>query len=74
MPKLRSVTTYKTAIKVLGGTAEAARALKTTPPQICKWRERHGAFPADQFYVVQKALELRGYRAEPKAFTFVTAR
>jgi len=69
--RLRSVRSYQGAVKILGGTAEAARALKTTQQQICKWRTRHGAFPAEQFYVVQKALNRRGFRAEAQAFTFV---
>jgi len=72
--QLRPVRTYKSAIKVLGGTAEAARALKTTPTQICQWRTRKGAFPADLFFVVQGELKRRGYKAEPQAFTFVLAR
>jgi DNA-binding transcriptional regulator YdaS (Cro superfamily) len=69
--QLRAVKSYQRVISLLGGTAEAARALKTSPTQICQWRTRKNAFPAEQFYVVQKALRRRGYRAEPQAFTFL---
>jgi hypothetical protein len=67
---LPAVKTFKAAIKVLGGTAAAARALKTRDTQICHWRVRKNAFPADLYFQVQAALEQRGYRAEATAFTF----
>jgi len=67
---LRPVTTYKQAIKALGGTAKAARALNRPPTQICKWRTRHGAFPSDLYFVVQAALERTGHKADPRVFTF----
>ena len=57
---LPAVKTFKAAIKVLGGTAAAARALKTRDTQICHWRVRKNAFPADLYFVVQAALEQRG--------------
>jgi len=68
--KLRPVRTYQSAIKILGGTAEAARALKTSQTQICQWRTRHGAFPAAHYLRVQNALAVRGYEASTAVFTF----
>ena len=71
---LPAVKTFKSAIKVLGGTAAAARALKTRDTQICHWRVRKNAFPADLYFVVQTALKQRGYRATRTAFDFVLNR
>jgi len=73
MPDLRSVVTYETAIVALGGTAKAARALGKTQTQICKWRVKHGAFPADLYRKVQRELERRGYVAADRVFTFERA-
>jgi hypothetical protein len=67
---LRPLRTYEAAVKALGGTAKAARALKTTPQTICQWRTRHGAFPADQYFKVQGVLAREGFEALRDVFTF----
>ena len=77
-PVLRSVKSYEKAIEVLGGTGAAADALtRVRDPEkpvlataICKWRTRHGAFPSDLYFVVQRALGRKGYKATPDVFTF----
>ena len=75
MPSLlRPVRNFDEAVAALGGTNKAARAIGKRPSQICQWRKRDRAFPADLYFVVSDALEVEGYAAPAGIFTFERAR
>jgi len=69
---LRPVRTFEEAVAALGGTSKAAEAIGRQPPAVSQWKQRlKGRFPAEMFFVVQKALEREGRSAPVKLFTFV---
>jgi hypothetical protein len=67
---LRKIRTFDEAVNVLGGTGKAAKILGRAPHEICKWRTRHGRFPASAFPDVSKALAASGYQIPASLFRF----
>jgi hypothetical protein len=73
MPKeIKSIESIEQAVSLLGGTNETARLLGRRAPQISQWRARHGAFPAELYFLVEALLQERGASARPEVFTFLT--
>jgi len=70
---LREVRSFDAAVAMLGGTGKAARAIGKRPSQVCQWRNRYGQFPADLYYIVQRALKREGCAATRELFTFEPA-
>jgi hypothetical protein len=67
---LRTIRTFDEAVAALGGTGKAAQAIGRAPHEICKWRTRHGRFPASTFRDVNKALAACGYKIPASLFRF----
>ena len=51
----KTISLFDQVITALGGTGAAAEALGRNPSQICQWRAKDQRFPAEMFFVVQKA-------------------
>jgi hypothetical protein len=71
--RTRNSKAFDQAVEALGGVTATARILGRRPSQICQWRAKYGAFPAEIYWLVRAELTERGHRTPLEIFRFELA-
>lgn len=69
MQKRKQLTTFRSVVRVLGGTLGVANLTKRTTQAVCNWRAR-GTFPSVLWFVISDELARLGFEAKPSLFGF----
>jgi hypothetical protein len=67
---MKLLTTFDEVIDELGGLGEVAHLTGRSKSSVCNWRRKTGRFPTVLFFIMRRALKMRGATAPPALWGF----